>query len=108
MACAATLPPLATATVILFAGMGVLGMGNGAVFQLVPRRFPREIGVVTGVVGAAGGLGGFLLPLALGGLKQLTASFAAGFVIFATIGLVAAMGMVRCSRRWSEAPAAAP
>jgi NNP family nitrate/nitrite transporter-like MFS transporter len=108
MAGAATLPPLETATVILFAGMGVLGMGNGAVFQLVPRRFPREIGVVTGVVGAAGGLGGFLLPLALGGLKELTASFAAGFIIFAAVGLAAAIGMARCARRWTEPPAAAP
>ena len=37
------------------AGMGLLGMGNGAVFQLVPQRFPKEIGVITGIVGAAGG-----------------------------------------------------
>ena len=49
-------------TGILFAVMGLLGMGNGAVFQLVPQRFPREIGVITGVVGAAGGIGGFFLP----------------------------------------------
>ena len=39
-----------------------LGLGNGAVFQMVPQRFAREIGLVTGVVGAVGGIGGFILP----------------------------------------------
>ena len=53
-----TLPPLGVATALLFVGMGLLGMGNGAVFQLVPQRFSREIGVITGIVGAAGGVGG--------------------------------------------------
>ena len=62
--------------VLLFLGMGLLGMGNGSVFQLVPQRFPKEIGVMTGIVGAAGGIGGFFLPNLLGGLKQLTGSFA--------------------------------
>ncbi len=46
--------------------MGVLGLGNGATFQLVGLRFGARIGVVTGLVGAAGGLGGFMLPIALG------------------------------------------
>ena len=50
--------------------MGLLGMGNGAVFQLVPQRFPDRIGLVTGVVGAAGGLGGFFLPTLLGAVKD--------------------------------------
>ena len=59
----AALPPsLSAGTALLFAVMVALGMGNGCVFQLVPQRFPREIGVVTGIVGAAGGLGGFVLP----------------------------------------------
>ncbi|MNI58273.1 putative nitrate transporter NarT [compost metagenome] len=40
--------------------------GNGSVFQLVPQRFGSEIGLVTGIVGAAGGLGGYALPLILG------------------------------------------
>ena len=44
------LPPLGWATVLLFAAMGLLGMGNGAVFQIVPQRFSQEIGVVTGIV----------------------------------------------------------
>ena len=68
---------------LLFAVMGLLGMGNGAVFQLVPNRFPKEIGVTTGIIGAAGGFGGFFLPNLLGSLKQVTGSFSGGFLVFA-------------------------
>ena len=63
---------------LLFIGMGVLGMGNGAVFQLVPQRFPERMGLVTGIVGAAGGLGGFFLPSMLGAAKDATGSYATG------------------------------
>src|SRR5205823_5721826 len=65
--CQSVLPPLAVGTCVLFLCMGLLGMGNGAVFQLVPLRFQKEIGVITGIVGAAGGLGGFFLPTSVGG-----------------------------------------
>ena len=51
--------------------MLALGMGNGAVFQLVPQRFRKEIGVMTGLVGMAGGVGGFYLASSLG-LRQAT------------------------------------
>jgi NNP family nitrate/nitrite transporter-like MFS transporter len=81
----ACLPPLGLAIGLLFVGMGLLGMGNGSVFQLVPQRFPGEIGVVTGIVGAAGGLGGFFLPNALGWLKGLTGSYGTGFAVFAVV-----------------------
>ena len=60
------MPPVRVAVGLLFVAMALLGMGNGAVFQLVPQRFPERIGLVTGVVGAAGGLGGFMLPSVLG------------------------------------------
>jgi NNP family nitrate/nitrite transporter-like MFS transporter len=96
----ATLPPLQWGTLLLFLGMGILGMGNGSVFQLVPQRFPREIGVITGVVGAAGGLGGFFLPNLLGVLKQLTGSFAGGFLIFALFGFGCAAALLYVSRSW--------
>lgn len=82
-----TLPPLWLMTALLFFVMAILGMGNGSVFQLVPQRFREEIGVATGVVGAAGGLGGFLLPLLLGLLKDLTGSYGAGFICFGLAGL---------------------
>jgi MFS transporter, NNP family, nitrate/nitrite transporter len=97
------LPALYVAALLLFAGMGLLGMGNGSVFQLVPQRFPKEIGVITGVVGAAGGVGGFFLPNLLGGLKQLTGSFAGGFLIFGLVGLACACALVYVSRGWEGA-----
>jgi NNP family nitrate/nitrite transporter-like MFS transporter len=96
----ATLPPLRWGTGLLFLGMGMLGMGNGAVFQLVPQRFPKEIGVLTGVVGAAGGVGGFFLPNLLGVLRQFTGSFASGFLVFALIGFGCAVALVYASRSW--------
>ncbi|UOE94921.1 nitrate/nitrite transporter [Alkalihalobacillus sp. LMS39] len=89
MAGVAFLPPLALVTVILFIGMGCLGMGNGAIFQLVPQRFQKEIGMVTGIVGAAGGIGGFFLPNILGTLKDMTGTYASGFITFSLIALVA-------------------
>jgi NNP family nitrate/nitrite transporter-like MFS transporter len=96
----ASLPPLVACSLLLFLGMGLLGMGNGAVFQLVPQRFPKEIGVLTGIVGAAGGLGGFFLPNLLGGLKQWTDSFAGGFLIFAVVGFSCAALVTLVSRAW--------
>jgi NNP family nitrate/nitrite transporter-like MFS transporter len=96
----AALPGPYAAALILFVAMGLLGMGNGSVFQLVPQRFAREIGVVTGIVGAAGGIGGFFLPNLLGSLRQLTGSFAGGFLIFSLVGLCCAGALVHVSRSW--------
>ena len=89
-----TLPPLWLVTALLFVVMAMLGMGNGSVFQLVPQRFRQEIGVATGVVGAAGGLGGFLLPSLMGLLKDLTGSYGAGFLCFGLAGL-GCLGLLR-------------
>lgn len=79
------LPPLIVVVALLFIGMMCLGAGNGSVFQLVPQRFGGEIGLVTGIVGAAGGLGGYALPLILGRLYQLTGSYTPGFIILSLI-----------------------
>jgi MFS transporter, NNP family, nitrate/nitrite transporter len=92
----ASLPALVPTVVLLFATLGALGIGNGAVFQLVPQRFPDRIGQMTGLVGAAGGIGGFLLPFGLGALTQLTGGFALGFAVFA---LAAATGSVLVRQR---------
>jgi NNP family nitrate/nitrite transporter-like MFS transporter len=97
------LPPLAWGTVLMFVAMGMLGMGNGSVFQLVPQRFPKEIGVITGIVGAAGGFGGFVLPNLLGTLRQLTNTFSGGFVIFALAGFGCAFALLQVSRAWEGA-----
>lgn len=77
-----------------------LGVGNGAVFQLVPQRFAAEIGVMTGLVGMAGGVGGFYLASSLGLAKQWTGSFAPGFLIFAGLALVALAGLVMVKDGW--------
>jgi len=68
-----------------------LGLGTGAVFKLVPVWFPDQVGAVTGVVGAAGGLGGFFPPLVMGVVKSATGGYALGFVLMA---LVAAASLV--------------
>jgi len=85
----------------LFVGaMLSLGMGNGAVFQLVPQRFRKEIGVMTGLVGMAGGIGGFYLASSLGYSKQLTSSYQAGLLIFAGLAIVALLGLTAVKTRW--------
>jgi len=80
--------------------MLALGMGNGAVFQLVPQRFRREIGVMTGLVGMAGGVGGFYLASSLGYSKQLTGSYQTGFVVFGVLALFAPVGLTAVKTRW--------
>ena len=59
---ASLLLPIGFTATLFIIGMTFLGMGNGVVFQLVPQCFCTEIGVATGLVGAFGGIGGFLLP----------------------------------------------
>jgi len=88
-AAASTLPAIAPMFAVLVTAMVCLGLGNGAVFQLVPQRFRRQIGIATGVVGAVGGLGGFLLPMSLGQFKQRTGSFGAGFLVLGAVALLA-------------------
>jgi NNP family nitrate/nitrite transporter-like MFS transporter len=85
---------------IFFIGAIALGMGNGSVFQLVPLRFRREMGVVTGLVGAAGGIGGFFLAKALGLSKGMTGGFAAGFWLFAGLALIGLVGLALVKTRW--------
>jgi NNP family nitrate/nitrite transporter-like MFS transporter len=80
--------------------MLALGMGNGAVFQLVPQRFGREIGVMTGLVGMTGGVGGFWLASSLGLSKQVSGSYAAGFLVFAALAVAALLGLSGVKRRW--------
>jgi NNP family nitrate/nitrite transporter-like MFS transporter len=101
----AALPPVWVAAGLLAVTMGMLGMGNGAVFQVVPQRFPKEIGVLTGLVGAAGGVGGFFLPNLLGVLKRWTGSYGTGFAVFAAAALLAAV-LVRVVA-WGWQPLAA-
>jgi NNP family nitrate/nitrite transporter-like MFS transporter len=94
----ATALPMALGSFVV--AMLALGTGNGAVFQLVPQRFREEIGVMTGLVGMAGGIGGFYLSSSLGFARQLTGSFQPGFLIFAGLGLVALALLTAVKRGW--------
>jgi NNP family nitrate/nitrite transporter-like MFS transporter len=64
-----------------------LGLGTGGVFKLVPQWFPAQVGAVTGVVGAAGGLGGFFPPLVMSVVKAATGGYGLGFVLLACVAL---------------------
>ena len=85
---------------LLLLGMLALGMGNGAVFQLVPQRFRAEMGVMTGLVGMTGGIGGFFLASSLGFSQQMTGSYQAGFLIFAILAALALAALTSVKRRW--------
>ncbi|MCE1244323.1 nitrate/nitrite transporter [Oryzomicrobium sp.] len=101
LALASTGLPRAWMAVAAFVpAMLALGMGNGAVFQLVPQRFRKEIGVMTGLVGMAGGIGGFYLASSLGLSRQLTGSYGPGLLAFAGLALVALAGLTGVKSRW--------
>ncbi|GIZ51261.1 nitrate transporter [Noviherbaspirillum aridicola] len=89
---------LALAVFVL--AMLALGTGNGAVFQLVPQRFRKEIGVMTGLVGMAGGVGGFYLASSLGYSRQMTGSYQLGLTIFAALAVAALLGLSAVKTRW--------
>lgn len=99
----AFLPPVVIAAILFFSGMLTLGMGNGAIFQQVPQRFQEEIGLVSGIVGAAGGVGGFFLPTLLGKIKGFTQSYAGGFLLFGCLALFCFITLL-LNRRPAEAP----
>ncbi|MFT9458331.1 MAG: nitrate/nitrite transporter [Acetobacter orientalis] len=100
MLIATGLPSVYLAFAAFFVGMLTLGLGNGAVFQLVPIRFPQQVGILTGLVGMAGGVGGFYLASSLGAARQMTNSYGPGFFIFALICLVACGCVSFCHRKW--------
>jgi NNP family nitrate/nitrite transporter-like MFS transporter len=80
-------PWMPTFTAGALGGAAALGLGNGAVFKLVPQYFPKETATVTGLVGAFGGLGGFFPPLVLGVLRDATGAYTWGFVFLAVFAL---------------------
>jgi NNP family nitrate/nitrite transporter-like MFS transporter len=94
------LPSPFIALAVLLFSMMVLGAGNGAVFQLAPQRFRKEIGVMTGLIGMTGGIGGFYLASTLGMAKKMSGSYQPGFIGFALLALFAFFALHGLKARW--------
>jgi NNP family nitrate/nitrite transporter-like MFS transporter len=94
------IPPLTVSIVLLLALYLCFGLGNGATSQLVPNRWKGKTGLMTGVIGAAGGIGGFYLPVIMGMARETTGNYQPGF---ATFGGLAALGYIlvaKLQRQW--------
>lgn len=96
----AQLPSLTVAIILLVAIMASLGVGNGSVFQLVPHRYREQVGVATGILGAAGGLGGFFLPTIVGVVKQMTGSYSGGLALLSGMSVVAVVLLAVAQSEW--------
>jgi NNP family nitrate/nitrite transporter-like MFS transporter len=91
---------LITSLILFLIALAALGAGNGSVFQLLPQRFGKDLGLMTGLVGAGGGVGAFLLATALGWSKGATGSYAIGLTTFAGLCIVALVGLTLVKKRW--------
>ncbi|HJV61384.1 MAG TPA: MFS transporter [Albitalea sp.] len=93
---------LALTTLLLMLCFAALGAGNGALFQLVPLRWPTTTAVAGSMIGEIGALGGGLVPNAMGLSKQYAGTYAWGFVLFALLSL-AMLGVLRVMQvRWTR------
>jgi MFS transporter, NNP family, nitrate/nitrite transporter len=97
---AVLMPPLMGAVALLTCLYLCFGLGNGATFQLVPHRWKGKTGLMTGIVGAAGGIGGFYLPVVMGIAKESTGSYQLGFATFGVLAAVASVFIVVLQRQW--------
>lgn len=97
----ATLPSLATTTIMFMICFAALGAGNGSLFQLVPLRWPATTAIAGSMIGEVGALGGALIPNAMGLSKQYTGSFAWGFIIFAIFASGVLIMMRIAQRSWT-------
>jgi NNP family nitrate/nitrite transporter-like MFS transporter len=94
-------------TVLLFlVCFAALGAGNGALFQLVPLRWPLTTAVAGSMIGEVGALGGGLVPNAMGLSKQYAGTYLWGFVLFACCSLamlvLLRLMQIRWTRTWAE------
>ncbi|MDQ7981782.1 MFS transporter [Paraburkholderia sp. SARCC-3016] len=99
---AAWMPPLGAGIALLVAMYLCFGLGNGATFQLVPQRWKGKTGLMSGIVGAAGGIGGFYLPVIMGMTKESTGSYQMGFATFGGLSALAFVLVVLHRSRWLE------
>lgn len=97
---AAVTPAMGAGILLLFGLYVCFGLGNGATFQLVPHRWQGRTGVMTGIIGAAGGIGGFYLPVVMGIAKESTGSYQMGFATFGGIAALAFVLVVVLRQQW--------
>ncbi|MBW8834581.1 MAG: NarK/NasA family nitrate transporter [Burkholderia sp.] len=97
---AAVMPSLAGGIALLVCLYLAFGLGNGATFQLVPHRWAGRTGLMSGIVGAAGGIGGFYLPVVMGIAKESTGSYQMGFATFGALAACAFLAIVALRRPW--------
>ncbi len=93
-------PPFTMFTWIMFGFGFITGVGNGAVFKLVAQHFHQDTGVATGIIGAAGGLGGFFPPLVLGIFRDSLSSYTHGFFLLSAFALICTV----CNSRVNSPP----
>jgi NNP family nitrate/nitrite transporter-like MFS transporter len=97
----AMLMPALPGAIALLATLYVcFGLGNGATFQLVPHRWKGRTGLMTGIIGAAGGIGGFYLPVVMSIAKESTGSYQLGFMTFGVLAVIAFTLVVVLHRQW--------
>jgi len=97
---ATLMPPLAGGITLLVALYFCFGLGNGATFQLVPHRWKGKTGIMTGIIGAAGGIGGFYLPVVMGIARESTGSYQLGFATFGVLAALAFILVLTLQRQW--------
>ncbi|ABM95271.1 MULTISPECIES: MFS transporter [Methylibium] len=93
---------VAVTTLLFMLCFAALGAGNGALFQLVPLRWPLTTAVAGSMIGEVGALGGGFLPNAMGQSKQLAGTYLWGFVAFAVLALVMLVMLRRVQIRWTR------
>jgi nitrate/nitrite transporter NarK len=97
---AAAMPSIVGGIALLLCMYVAFGLGNGATFQLVPHRWAGRTGLMSGIVGAAGGIGGFYLPVVMGIAKESTGSYQMGFATFGALAACAFLAIVALRRPW--------
>ena len=100
--CGLSSASLALTTLLFIACFAALGAGNGALFQLVPLRWPLSTAVAGSMIGEIGALGGGLVPNAMGLSKQYAGTYLWGFVLFAALALMVLVMMRRMQIRWTR------
>ncbi|BCQ22197.1 MFS transporter [Caballeronia sp. NK8] len=94
------MPPVTGGLAILVCLYVAFGLGNGSTFQLVPHRWKGRTGLLSGIVGAAGGIGGFYLPVIMGIAKESTGSYQMGFATFGVLAICAFGALFLLRGRW--------